>query len=563
METIAETPAQGTCDPEAAAAEAAFWRGQAEQQARLYEAQIELLKQEVDRLSEQVAVLAKGTYGRKSEKGAASAACEGQLALVFNDMEAVLDGAPEVAEDAWTDVEGHRRKRPKERRPKSTVREVLASGTLPEEVVDCDVDDRSCPRCGTEMREYKVTEKRVLELVPAQFRVTVYREHHYCCPECSAANAAGEDVPATFKKGSAPRMPLAKSPASPSLIAYVVNGKFVNSMPLARVERELSQVRDGLFLSRQDMANWVVGSWERWLSRVAAHMRSVLLSEPVVHMDETPVEVVRPDGAPAPKRGYMWVARSPEASARPVVLYNFRQGRSRADLLAALGGGYSGAIMSDCYRAYFGVDGVTNLACLVHVRRGFIRVVDGNGRGPLKAAGSIAQEGVDRLTTIMRADAAWKGLAPEERKAKRRAALAPLLDDFRDWAVGQRPKAMPRSLLANALDNAIVHWPHVENVLLDGRYPLDNNAAERAIRPFVVGRKNWLFCRTPRGAEASAGVYSVVETAKANGLNPRLYVQWLLEEMPNADDLGAGLDRLMPWSPEAQQRCRLKNKRQV
>ena len=153
----------------------------------------------------------------------------------------------------------------------------------------------------------------------------------------------------------------------------------------------------------------------------------------------------------------------------------------------------------------------------------------------------------------------WSGDYRRTSTGQEEAALAPLLDDFYAWAVEQRPGAMPRSLLANALDNAALHWPDVRNVLLDGRCPLDNNAAERAIRPFVVGRKNRLLCRTPCGAEASAGVHSVVETAKANGLNPRLYVQRLLEEMPGSDDLDAELDRLMPWSPEARERCRLKN----
>ena len=192
------------------------------------------------------------------------------------------------------------------------------------------------------------------------------------------------------------------------------------------------------------------------------------------------------------------------------------------------------------------------MACLVHVRRRFAEIVKAaGGEKKAAAAGSVALEARRMIDAVFHADSALDGLDPLVRHDRRLAEVAPLMDAFESWAKAQLPLAVPGMALEGALSYAVQYMPYVRNALDDGRIDLSNNLAERAIRPFVVGRKNWLFSNTPRGAEASAGIYSIVTTARANGLNPRLYMEWLLERMPNTrhiDDLKV-LEGFMPWSP--------------
>ena len=222
--------------------------------------------------------------------------------------------------------------------------------------------------------------------------------------------------------------------------------------------------------------------------------------------------------------------------------------------------GWSGWLVTDGYQPYFTLDNggeVRNVACLVHIRRKFAEIVKlAGGDAKAEGAGSVALAARRRIDA-MAAAGEW-----ERRRLGRERDLRPLMEDFHIWAQARRLEATPRMALDKALEYAIKYWPYAMGALDDGRLPLDSNLAERGIKPFVIGRKNFLFSDTPRGAEASAGMYSIVVTAKTNGLNPRKYVQWLLEEMPNAADPGdpAYLDSLMPWSQFVPAEIRLKPK---
>jgi len=221
-------------------------------------------------------------------------------------------------------------------------------------------------------------------------------------------------------------------------------------------------------------------------------------------------------------------------------------------------------VTTDGYGPYFKLGPhIGNTACLVHVRRKFAEAVKAAG-GDGKAAGaaSAALEARRMIDAMFSIDGQFGRMAPEERKAARLESLKPRMEAFEAWACAQAALAVPRMALHNALSYALKYWPYVMNVLKDGRPGLSNNIAERAIRPFAIGRKNYLFSDTPDGARASAAVYSIVTTAKMNGLNPRLYLEWLLETMPSTENLGDSgvLDRLMPWSEHVPDACRLSPK---
>lgn len=515
-------------------------------------AELAAVKAERDRLIELVRLSNQRFFGCKSEK-----VVPGQLSL-FNDMEAAADGSPEPAFDEA--VPPKPRKRGGKRKVDySKLEQVVVRHELP-------AGSRECPECGAGLEEFKVEVAYSLRMVPAHLVAERHERAVYRCPSCCAANAAGEEVPAAIVRAPMPRPPIKGSFATPSLIAYIVNGKYSNSLPLYRMEQEFRCL--GADISRQNMANWVMRSWELWLCKMRARMKEHLLMGDIIHADETEVQVLEEPGREAKCKSRMWLFAAPACDS-PIYIYEYsptRSGKVAEDFLR----GWSGWLVTDGYQPYFTLENggdVSNVACLVHARRRFAEIVKSVG-GDLKAeaAGSVALAARRRIDAMFAADSRFDATFAAGdfggRRLGRERDLRPLMEKFCTWAQARRMEATPRMALANALDYAIRYWPYVMNALEDGRLPLDNNLAERGIKPFVIGRKNFLFSDTPRGAEASAGMYSVVVTAKANGLNPRKYVQWLLEEMPNAenpDDL-AYLDSLMPWSDSVPAEIRLKPK---
>ena len=521
--------------------------------ARLAEelrAELAAVKAERDRLIELVRLSNQRFFGCRSEK-----VVPDQLSL-FNDMEAAADGSPEPAFDGAVPAKP-RRRGGKRRIDYSKLEQVVVRHELP-------AGSRGCPECGAELEEFNVEVTYSLRMVPAHLIAERHERAVYRCPGCCAANAAGGEAPAAIVRAPMPKMPIRGSFATPSLIAYVVNGKYSNSLPLYRMERELGCL--GADISRQDMANWVMRAWELWLSRLRARMREHLLEGDAIHADETEVQVLREPGREAKCKSRMWLFAAP-ACDDPIYIYEYnptRSGKVAEDFLR----GWSGWLVTDGYAPYFTLENggeVRNVACLVHIRRKFAEIVKlAGGDAKAEVADSVALAARRRIDAMFAADSRFDGMAAagewERRRLGRERDLRPLMENFLAWAQARRMEATPRMALAKALDYAIKYWPYAMNALDDGRLPLDNNLAERGIKPFVIGRKNFLFSDTPRGAEASAGMYSVVVTAKANGLNPRKYVQWLLEELPNAADPGdpAYLDSLMPWSDSVPAEIRLK-----
>lgn len=490
-------------------------------------------------------------FGSKSEK-----VVPGQISL-FNDAEASLDEErPEpTIEDALPKA---RRSAPHRRGGRTGIdydkfETVVIEHDIPE-------GERACPECGCVLEEMSVEVTKRLKIVPAQVYVEEHRRHVYRCADCCGANARGEERKSVIVRAPQPKPPIPGSFATPSLISYVINGKYALSLPLYRMEGEFKSM--GASISRQDMASWVVNVHARWLSRVHARIKAELLSHDLMHADETTVQVLKEPGRKPTRKSRMWLFCSARCDT-PAYVYEYRETRGKSvaeDFLR----GWKGTLTTDGYRPYFNLReaDVTNTACLVHVRRKFaeiVKVAGGDAKAAEAAHPSVALEARRMIDEMFRVDKGLDGLCARERRERRLEELQPLMRDFYAFCVRSMPAATPRSQLDRALRYAVWSWPYVMNVLDDGRLVLDNNIAERGIKPFVIGRKNWLFSDTPKGAAASAAIYSIVTTAKMNGLEPRAYIEWLLTEMPNAGELtDEVVDGFLPWSDRVPQACKLK-----
>lgn len=509
--------------------------------------QINELKKERDKLIEQIKLANLRYFGSKSERVIAD-----QLSL-FNEIEAYADTT--IKEPVFEDALDPK---PRRRGGKRVIdleklETIIIEHVLPE-------DKRMCPACDSSLDDFKTEVTRMVKLIPAHLIVEEHRRQVYICRPCSKKNAEDGSVPTQFMRADMPKLPIEKSFASPSLIAYILNGKYVNALPLYRMEEDFKYL--GIKISRQNMANWVMSVHERWLSLVHVRMKDKLLESNLVHCDETPVQVLKEPNRTAKQKSYMWLFCSP-ASEIPNYIFEYHPTR-KGEVVRNFFDGWSGTITTDGYDPYFklGSD-IQNTACLVHVRRKFAEIVKVAG-GDAKAA-SVASVALDARTMIdemFACDERFDGMDTDARKAARFDHLKPLMDKFEVWAQVQIGKAVPKMALHTALAYALKYWPYVKNVLKDGRFELSNNIAERAIRPFAIGRKNFLFSDTQRGAHASAAIYSIVTTAKMNGLNPRLYLEWLLETMPNTKGLddNAVVDQFLPWSEHIPDSCKLSSK---
>lgn len=330
---------------------------------------------------------------------------------------------------------------------------------------------------------------------------------------------------------------LDRSLAAPGLLAQVVIQKFTDHLPLYRQEAIFA--RSGIELSRTTLAEWV-GVVGLRLQPLVNVLRSQLLGEPVLHADETPVAQLDP-GAGKTKRAYLFAYRS--ATDAPIVVFDYcpsRAGKHAKDFL----GDFQGALLVDDYAGYKALfeHGVTELGCWAHARRTFF---DAH-----KASKSpIAEEAIRRIAGLYRIEAMGADLDPEPRREYRREHAQPLLDAFKDWLEDLRPKVLGNTGLRKAIDYTLKRWMALTRYLDDGRYPIDNNPIENAIRPIAVGRKNWLFAGSETAGKRSAAIMSLLATAKANGIEPHAWLTDVLTRLPTTLDRDIG--DLLPntWKP--------------
>ena len=498
---------------------------------------IRMLKLEVESLSEKLSLSRTRQFAPSTETGLTRE----QMSIYdmgFNEAEALTEDPAQVEQD-MEDVVSYRRKK------KAGKRDEDLEGFPVEEITHPIEEERLKQLFPDGYTNLPDEVYRKLEMIPSTFKVI---EHHLKVYR-------GKD--GKIVKADHPKEMISNSIATPSLVAAIINAKYINALPLYRQEQEYK--RNGVSISRQTMANWCILSAERYLSLITERLKEELLKAHVIHADETPV-TVKKDGREGIHQNYMWVYRSGElCKADPVIIYDYRKTR-KADAPKEMLRGFEGKLVCDGYQVYHGIENdgsaLTVAGCWTHARRPFAEVVKSLGKD--KAKNTAAYEALLQIEQIYRKDNELLKLPPAERKRKRRLLIRPLVNGFFDWCRAEKDKVRSAGKTAEGINYCLNQEKYLRVFLTDPEVPLDNNPAERAIRPFCVGKKNWILIDTIHGARASAILYSLAETAKANGLKPYNYFKHLLTEIPkHMDDTNLEfLEDLLPWSDKLPDECR-------
>lgn len=454
---------------------------------------------------------------------------------VFNEAEATYE--PFTPEPDLTEVKGYQRKKRKGQRDE------LLQG-LPENVIEYHLPEEeiACPACGHPRHIMSKEIHRELRIVPAEFWVDVHVQHVYSCRHCEQHGDEPNIVTAPR-----PQRAIPNSVASPSVVAHIMEQKFVMGNPLYRQEQQWE--RQGVHLSRQTMSNWLLYCAEHWLEPLYHRMKIHLLQRDIIQADETTLQVLDEAGKAAESKSYMWLYRSGREGPG-IVLYDYQPSRQSCHPQEFLRG-FTGFLQTDGYSGYNQVENVTRVGCWSHARRGFDEAIKASGG---KEKHSKAKEGLEFCNQLFRLERKWKDLKPPERYEERLLHSKPVLEAFLAWLQDTQMGALAKSHLGKAITYCLNQWEALNGFLLDGRLEIDNNRSERSIKPFVIARKNFLFCITPKGAQASAITFSIIESAKENGLKPFEYLEYVLNQLPNATS--QALDQYLPWSDTIPDHCR-------
>ena len=475
---------------------------------------------EIERLREKLNAVLASRYGASSER-----IPEGQLRL-FNEAETDDDAAAEDDKASAVEVPAHTRR--------SGGRRAIPSH-LPRVDIHHELDksQRICPNDGHTLERVSEVVTEQYDVIPARIQVLRHVRATYGCACCRK----------TMKTAPLPAQPIAKSQASPGLLAHIATSKFVDGLPLYRQSAMWTRV--GVELNRGTMASWMVRCG-RLVQPLINLMRERLLASEVVQCDETSVQVLKEPGREAASKSYMWVQLS---CVPALVLYDYaptRAGVIPRELLE----GFTGILHTDGYKVYDtlqrGGDAITHAGCWAHARRRFNDVFKAAGVNPKRPwpKGQSpppklrrTARGLGYIQTLFTIEQRIRDKPPDERLTVRRTESRAVVDKLRDWLTETQPKVPPTSALGEALGFLNNQWPKLIVFLDDGRVELSTNRVENAIRPFVVGRKAWLFADSVAGAKASANLYSLIESAKLSGLNPYLYLKHVLTALPQANTL--------------------------
>jgi transposase len=471
--------------------------------------------------------------------GASSEKSEYDQLTLFNEAEATADA--NMPEPELIEIERHYRKR------KRLVNDRLPEN-LPVETVEHDLpeDERVCLECGGNLHVMGRETRRELKIIPAQVKITEHVRKVYACRNCEK-----DEYGTPILKAPLSESVIKGSFASPEAIAHIMTQKFVMGVPLYRQEQEWN--RQGIRLSRQTMSNWLITATENWLEPIYDILREMLcVCYDVLHVDETTLQVLHEPGKTPQSNSYMWLYRTSGYNpygvkiTHPIVLYEYQPGRHARHPVSFLKD-FKGFCHADGYDGYHALpENITVIGCWSHVRRKWDEA--------LKAllekdrANSNVLRGKRYCDKLFEIERVLADLSPQERHTRRQETAKPLMDEFFSWIVSLN--AVPKMALGKAAQYTLGQREYLERYLLDGRLEISNNRAERSIKPFVIDRKNFLFANTPRGAKASAIMFSIIETAKENGLNPYEYLTYIFKNAPNwniRNDLDQ-LDRLLPHS---------------
>lgn len=483
----------------------------------LFVASEEKHQREIKLLKEQIQYLADKLYGRKSEK----IPYDDKQLLLFEEKEdaAVLAEEPEETKEA-TPKTGKKRGR-KALPPELPRVEVIHDLDEKDKICECGC---AKSRCGEEISEQ-------YDVIPATYRVIRHIRLKYACKSCEGVES---DKP-TVMIAPQPVAFLPKCNTTEGLLAQIITHKFADALPFYRQQKILA--RHGVDIPRSTLCNWTIMAYEK-CGILLELLQKELLSGPLINVDETPVQVHNEPGRKNTSKSYMWVFCGGPPSA-PVYLYSYdpsRESRVANDFLFD----YSGFVQTDGYAGYNFLDGlkrIVHVGCWAHARRKFMEaaklVKKPKGGEALMSASDEAVQFVRKLYAVEK-EAREKGLSTDAWAKLRKEKSKPLLDDFKKWLDEKAVITVPKSALGKAIAYTLGQWDRLICYMDDVFITPDNNRAENAIRPFVLGRKNWLFSDTPKGAKASAAFYSLIETAKANGIEPNSYLKYIFTKLPHA-----------------------------
>jgi transposase len=489
------------------------------------DAEVALLKHMVDKLKLQLARRAREQYGRSSEQ------LDAQLTLI--PIEAAKAPAASAVQPPRTKPCKPRREQRKlpEQLPRET-RVHHPKGYTPD--APC-----ACSECGGKLRQIGQDVAEQLEYVPGRFKVIRHVRPKLACMRCEGIFQA-----------LAPTRPIARGLPGPALLAHVMVAKYCDHLPLYRQSRIYA--RDGVDIDRSTMVGWV-GQGDKLIDPLAVALGRYTLAGAKVHADDTPVPVLDP-GRGRTKTGRLWVyVRDDRACASkdaPAVWFQYSPDRGGAHPREHLER-YRGILQADAYAGYdklYGNGRVVHAACMAHARRYYWDVYEAQKRAP----GSVAEQALQRIAKLYEIEADIRGRPPDERRRQRQERAVPLLKDLRAWLSEMLTRVSIKSDLAQAIGYTLTHWKALTRYCDDGLIDIDNNAAERALRGVGLGRKNYLFFGSDAGGERAAAIYSLVETAKLNGIDPEAYLREVFERI--ADHPINRIEELLPWNVAQQWR---------
>jgi transposase len=470
----------------------------------------------IEKLGFEIARLKRWRFGKSAETLSAD-----QLALWESELDEDIAQLEAQLEDLSKDEDTTGKKPPKQQ-PK---RQRLPD-SLPRLEVRHDLDSHACPGCGQDLERIGEEISEQLDVIPARFFVRRHIRPKYCCRHCESVHAA-----------PMPAQPIDKGLPAPGLLSHVAIAKFLDHQPLYRQESQCARM--GVALSRSTMAGWL-GQVQVLIEPLVECLSEHLRRQIMLHADETPVPVLDP-GSGRTATGYLWAYRTGAWSALQAVAYDFAMSRGR-DVPSRFLAPFRGTLLVDGYAGYGEVlkrPGMTEAGCWAHVRRQFFEVFEAT-KSP------VAQTALVEIGKLYDIERDLKERPPDGRLGARQQRAGPILAAFKVWLDKTYGKSPPRSALAKAMLYTINRWKALSAYLADGMLGIDNNPVENAIRGIALGRKNWLFAGSELGGQRAARFYTLIETAKLNGVDPHAYLTHIFERLPSAKL--ADLDALLPWN---------------
>ncbi|WP_419902249.1 IS66 family transposase [Kiloniella sp.] len=477
----------------------------------------------IDILEEQNRLLRHQQFAPSSEKSVPE-----QQGHLFDEAEETAEDGTETEDDIGEiAVPAHTRKKGGRRSLSEDLPRVRIEHDIPEEQKLCACGCGLMSRIGEEVTEQ-------LDIIPAKIQVLQHVRFKYACKSCEEGVTIAP----------LPPQPIPKSIASPGLLAYIVTGKYVDGLPLYRMVPVLN--RSGIEFNRTLLSRWVIKCGDL-VQPLINLFTDHLLNYDIIAMDETGVQVLKEPGKKPQSKSYMWGQKGGPPD-QPVILFHYDPSRGE-HVAKGLLEDYTGYLVSDGYQVYLNVTSdstIVGVGCMAHVRRKFNDVIKALEKSKKRKPG-LADHAMKAIRSLYRIEKLAKDMSNHERQRLREEKAKPILEDLREWITKVISTTPPTSLLGKALHYIDKQWPRLIRYLDDGRLPIDNNEMERVIKPFVIGRKNWLFSNSQNGAKASANLYGIVETAKANGIEPYSYLRHIFTELPKAQTV-EDFEALLPWN---------------